>query len=98
MNTQDFTRLPLGTLVSFSRTIIRCPRCRRHGVLESDRQLAAASTRDHGARGHGSQPDGPLRRAPETLTWRIRRAGWRSIQSAQQRRGQAERIKPGSPV
>ncbi len=37
MNTQDFTRLPLGTLVSFSRTIIRCPSCRRHGVLESDR-------------------------------------------------------------
>jgi hypothetical protein len=37
METLDFTRLPLGALVSSSRTVIRCPQCRRHGVLESYR-------------------------------------------------------------
>jgi hypothetical protein len=37
MRTQDFTRLPLGALVASSRTVIRCPQCRRHGVLESHR-------------------------------------------------------------
>jgi hypothetical protein len=37
MATQDFTRLPLGSLVASSRTVIRCPRCSRHGVLESYR-------------------------------------------------------------
>jgi hypothetical protein len=37
METQDFTRLPLGSLVASSRTVIRCPQCRRHGVLESSR-------------------------------------------------------------
>jgi hypothetical protein len=35
MMTEDFTRLPFGFLVSGSRTIIRCPSCWRHGVLES---------------------------------------------------------------
>jgi hypothetical protein len=35
MMTEDFTRLPYGFLVSRSRTIIRCPGCRRPGVLES---------------------------------------------------------------
>jgi hypothetical protein len=35
MATEDFTKLPFGFLVSRSRSIIRCPRCRRHGVLES---------------------------------------------------------------
>lgn len=33
--TQDFTKLSVGSLVSMSRTVIRCPQCRRHGVLES---------------------------------------------------------------
>ncbi|HEY1251670.1 MAG TPA: hypothetical protein VGH97_10810 [Thermoanaerobaculia bacterium] len=37
METQDFTRMPLGALVATSRTVIRCPQCRRHGVLESYR-------------------------------------------------------------
>ena len=37
METQDFTRLPLGSLVASARTVIRCPKCRRHGVLESGR-------------------------------------------------------------
>lgn len=37
MKTQDFTRLPLGSLVASARTVIRCPKCRRHGVLESGR-------------------------------------------------------------
>lgn len=37
MSTQDFTRMPLGALVATSRTVIRCPQCRRHGVLESYR-------------------------------------------------------------
>jgi hypothetical protein len=35
MMTEDFTGLPLGSFASRSRIIIRCPRCRRHGVLES---------------------------------------------------------------
>jgi hypothetical protein len=33
--TEDFTKLLFGTLASDSRTIIRCPRCGRPGVLES---------------------------------------------------------------
>jgi hypothetical protein len=33
--TEDFTRLLVGSLVSRSRSVIRCPRCRRNGVLES---------------------------------------------------------------
>jgi hypothetical protein len=33
--TEDFTKFPVGSLVSLSRTVIRCPQCRRHGVLES---------------------------------------------------------------
>lgn len=37
MMTEDFTQLPVGSIVSMSRTIIRCPRCRRHEVLESGR-------------------------------------------------------------
>lgn len=37
METLDFTRMPLGALVTASRTVIRCPQCRRHGVLESYR-------------------------------------------------------------
>jgi hypothetical protein len=35
MMTADFTKLPVGSLVSQSRTVIRCPQCHRHGVLES---------------------------------------------------------------
>ena len=35
MMTEDFTLLPVGSLVSLSRTVIRCPMCRRSGVLES---------------------------------------------------------------
>ena len=35
MMTEDFTRQPLGSIASRSRIIIRCPRCRRPGVLES---------------------------------------------------------------
>jgi hypothetical protein len=35
MMTEDFTQLEVGSLVSMSRTVIRCPRCRRQGVLES---------------------------------------------------------------
>jgi hypothetical protein len=35
MMTEDFTKLSFGSLVSRSRTVIRCPLCRRHGVLES---------------------------------------------------------------
>ena len=37
METLDFTRMPLGALVTSARTVIRCPQCRRHGVLESYR-------------------------------------------------------------
>jgi len=40
MMTEDFTKLPVGSLVSMSRTVIRCPQCRRHGVLESFRDGA----------------------------------------------------------
>jgi hypothetical protein len=32
--TDDFTDLQVGSLVSFSRPVVRCPRCRRHGALE----------------------------------------------------------------
>jgi hypothetical protein len=35
MMSEDFTKFPVGSLVSLSRTVIRCPRCRRPGVLES---------------------------------------------------------------
>jgi len=35
MMIEDFTRLPVGSLVSMARTVIRCPLCRRPGVLES---------------------------------------------------------------
>lgn len=35
MRTDDFTRLPVGRPVSQSRVVIRCPRCSRHGALES---------------------------------------------------------------
>jgi hypothetical protein len=35
MMTEDFTKLPVGSLVSQSRTVIRCPQCHRHGVLET---------------------------------------------------------------
>lgn len=37
MDVQDFTRLPLGSLVASTQTVIRCPWCGRHGVLESHR-------------------------------------------------------------
>ncbi len=37
MMTEDFSQLPVGSIVLMSRTIICCPRCRRHGVLESGR-------------------------------------------------------------
>jgi ribosomal protein L37AE/L43A len=32
--TEDFTDLPLGSLVSAARPVIRCPICQRHGALE----------------------------------------------------------------
>ena len=32
--TEDFTDLPLGSLVSAERPVIRCPRCQRPGALE----------------------------------------------------------------
>ncbi len=35
MGVQDFTRLPLGSLVATTKTVIRCPQCSRNGVLES---------------------------------------------------------------
>jgi hypothetical protein len=34
MMTENFTRLPVGTSVSSSRRVIRCPRCGRNGALE----------------------------------------------------------------
>jgi hypothetical protein len=37
MKTQDFTLMPLGSLVASSRTVIRCPQCRRNGALETYR-------------------------------------------------------------
>ena len=37
MGIQDFTRLPLGSLVASTKTVIRCPQCSRNGVLESYR-------------------------------------------------------------
>ena len=32
--TEDYTELPLGSLVSDERPVIRCPKCRRAGALE----------------------------------------------------------------
>ena len=32
--TEDFTKVALGSLVSGSRAIVRCPRCERSGALE----------------------------------------------------------------
>jgi hypothetical protein len=34
MMTEDFTKLPIGVLVSDSRTIVRCTVCRRRGALD----------------------------------------------------------------
>jgi hypothetical protein len=34
MMTEDFTKLPVGTVVSHSRTIVRCSVCRRRGALD----------------------------------------------------------------
>jgi hypothetical protein len=34
MMTEDFTKLPLGSVVSESRTIVRCSVCRRRGALD----------------------------------------------------------------
>lgn len=34
MMTEDFTKVPLGSLVSDARTIVRCPLCDRAGALE----------------------------------------------------------------
>ena len=34
MMTEDFTKLPLGCVVSESRTIVRCSVCRRRGALD----------------------------------------------------------------
>lgn len=34
MMTEDFTKLPIGSLVSGLRPIIRCPACLRRGALE----------------------------------------------------------------
>jgi hypothetical protein len=34
MMTEDFTKLPVGVLVSDSRTIVRCSVCRRRGALD----------------------------------------------------------------
>lgn len=31
---EDFTKLPIGSMVSMSRPIIRCPLCGRFGALE----------------------------------------------------------------
>jgi hypothetical protein len=35
MMTEDFTKLPIGVLVSDSRTIVRCTVCRRRGALDA---------------------------------------------------------------
>jgi hypothetical protein len=35
MMTEDFTKLPIGSLVSMSRTIVLCPVCGRFGALEA---------------------------------------------------------------
>ena len=32
--TEDFTKLPVGSLVSGRRPVVRCPLCRRQGALE----------------------------------------------------------------
>jgi len=34
MMTEDFTKLPIGVLVSDSRTIVRCSVCSRRGALD----------------------------------------------------------------
>jgi len=34
MMTEDFTKLPVGAVVSDSRTIVRCSVCRRRGALD----------------------------------------------------------------
>ncbi|HTY41270.1 MAG TPA: hypothetical protein VMH79_05295 [Thermoanaerobaculia bacterium] len=34
MLTEDFTKLPLGAMVSQARPIVRCPICRRRGALD----------------------------------------------------------------
>ena len=34
MMTEDFTKLPIGVLVSDFRTIVRCSVCRRRGALD----------------------------------------------------------------
>ena len=34
MMTEDFTKLPLGSVVSEARTIVRCSVCRRRGALD----------------------------------------------------------------
>ena len=34
MMTEDFTKLPIGVLVSDSRLIVRCSVCRRRGALD----------------------------------------------------------------
>ena len=34
MLTEDFTKLPLGAMVSQARTIVRCPICLRRGALD----------------------------------------------------------------
>jgi hypothetical protein len=37
MMTEDFTKLPIGVLVSDARTIVRCSVCRRRGALDRKR-------------------------------------------------------------
>jgi len=34
MMTEDFTKLPIGSVVSQSRTIVRCSVCQRRGALD----------------------------------------------------------------
>ncbi len=40
MMTEDFTKLPVGSLVSMSRAIVHCPLCGRSGALERRRNGA----------------------------------------------------------
>ena len=35
MMTEDFTKLPVGSVVSQSRTIVRCSVCQRRGALDA---------------------------------------------------------------
>ena len=35
MMTEDFTKLPIGSVVSQSRTIVRCSVCKRRGALDA---------------------------------------------------------------